>query len=88
MTSSATEIAPRAVDVSTTDHELVVRLADGRTIIIPLAWYPRLLHATGEQRADYRLLEDGEYIHWPQVDEDLTVAGLLRGVRAPQTQAG
>jgi Protein of unknown function (DUF2442) len=88
MTSSATEITPRAADVSTTDDEFVVRLVDGRTIIVPLAWYPRLLHATREQRAEYRLLEDGESIHWPQIDEDLTVAGLLRGVRALQTQAG
>jgi len=73
----------RAADVSTTDDELIVRLVDGRTIIVPLAWYPRLSHASPEQCRDYRLLEDGEYINWPQVDEDLTVAGLLRGTRAP-----
>jgi len=88
MTFSAAEIAPRAVAVSTTDDELVVRLLDGRTIIVPLAWYPRLLHATSEQRAEVRLLEDGEYIRWPEIDEDLTVAGLLRGARAPQKRAG
>lgn len=68
--------------MSTTDDDLIVHLVDGRTIIVPLAWYPRLLHATAEQRREYRLLGDGEYIHWPQVDEDLTVAGLLRGDRA------
>jgi hypothetical protein len=88
MTTSATETTPRATDVSTTDDELIVHLADGRTIIVPLSWYPRLLNANAEQRRDYRLLGDGEYIHWPQVDEDLTVAGLLRGTPAPQKSRG
>jgi hypothetical protein len=86
MTSSAIDTAPRANDVSTTETDLVVHLADGRTIIVPLAWYPRLLGASAEQRADYRLIGDGEYIHWPQVDEDLTVSGLLRGTPAPTTR--
>jgi Protein of unknown function (DUF2442) len=53
MTSSAIEIAPRATEVSTTDDELIVHLADGRTIIVPLDWYPRLLHASSEQRKDF-----------------------------------
>ena len=70
--------------MSTNDDGLIVGLVDGRTIIVPLAWYPRLLNATAEQRREYRLLGDGEYIQWPQVDEDLTVAGLLRGDRAPR----
>ena len=88
MTSSAIETAPRATNVSTTGTELVVHLADGRTIIVPLAWYPRLLSASVEQRGDYRLIGDGEYIHWPQIDEDLTVSGLLRGTPAPTKRAG
>ena len=88
MTSSAIENAPRASDVSTTADELVVHLTDGRTIIVPLAWYPRLLHATPEQRRDLRIIGDGEYIHWPQVDEDLTVSGLLRGTPAPHQASG
>ena len=88
MTSSALETAARAKDVSTTETELVVHLADGRTIIVPLEWYPRLNRATAEQRARYRLIGDGEYIHWPDVDEDLSVSGLLRGTRAPQQRAG
>jgi hypothetical protein len=88
MTTSATDTAPRAIAVSTTDADLIVQLADGRTIIVPLAWYPRLLNASAEQRADYRLTGDGEYINWPQVDEDLTVSGLLRGTPAPKKQAG
>jgi len=88
MTSSALETAARARDVSTTETELIVHLADGRTIIVPLEWYPRLHRATAEQRAQYRLIGDGEYINWPDVDEDLSVSGLLRGTRAPQQQAG
>jgi hypothetical protein len=85
MTTSAIDTAPRATDVSFSTNELIVHLADGRTIIVPLNWYPRLLDATPEQRAEYRLIGDGEYINWPQVDEDLTVAGLLRGTPAPNS---
>lgn len=88
MTSSAIEAGPRATEVSTTESELLVRLADGRTIIVPLTWYPRLFNATSEQRAQYELLGDGEFIHWPQIDEDLTVRGLLRGTPAPQKTGG
>ncbi len=83
MTSSAIENVPRATEVSTTDEDLIVHLADGRTIIVPLHWYPRLLNATEEERRDFRILEDGEYLRWPQIDEDLTVTGLLRGTPAP-----
>jgi hypothetical protein len=65
--------------VQVTDDELTVVLADGRRISAPLAWFPRLLRATPEQRADWELLGDGEGIHWPSADEDLSVSGLLRG---------
>lgn len=88
MTTSAVENVPRATDVSTTDDELTVHLADGRTIIVPLRWYPRLQNATEEQRREFRLIGDGEYIHWPQIDEDLTVSGLLRGTPAPKPKNG
>jgi hypothetical protein len=88
MSTSAIENVPRASEVSTTTDELIVHLTDGRTIIVPLAWYPKLLHATPEQRRDLRIIGDGEYIHWPQIDEDLTVSGLLRGTRGPQQRAG
>ena len=88
MASSAIENVPRASDVTTTADELIVHLADGRTIIVPLAWYPRLLHATSEQRKDLRIIGEGEYIHWPQIDEDLTVSGLLRGTPAPSKRGG
>ena len=87
MTSSTVENVPRATDVSATAEELIVHLADGRTIIVPLAWYPRLLHATPDERQDFRIIGDGEYINWPRIDEDLTVAGLLRGTPAPPYRA-
>lgn len=78
--------APLAEDVRVTSDELVVRLVDGRTISVPLAWFPRLLHATADERANFELLGDGEGIHWPAIDEDLSVAELLRGNRAPQAR--
>jgi hypothetical protein len=70
-----------AHEVRVSDDELIVLLTDGRTITVPLAWFPRLLHGTSEQRAQFELLGDGEGIHWPLLDEDISVAGLLRGVR-------
>ena len=83
MSSLVVEARPRAVEVSVTDDELRVVLADGRALSVPLAWFPRLLHATSSERQRFELLGDGEGIHWPDVDEDLSVAGLLRGTPAP-----
>ena len=74
---------PRAVGASVSEDELSVELADGRRLSVPLAWFPRLLHATAEQRGNWQLLGDGQGLHWPEVDEDLSVAGLLRGAGAP-----
>lgn len=82
MTSFAVETNPRAVDVAVTDDELVVHLADGRTVSVPLTWFPRLLHASAGERANVRIIGDGEYFNWPALDEDLSVSGLLRGTRA------
>jgi len=70
------------MNVSVTQDELIVDLEDGRRIATPLAWFPLLLHATDAERQEWELLGDGEIIHWPQVDEDLSVAGLLRGTPA------
>jgi hypothetical protein len=70
--------------VKFTEDTLGVDLVDGRTIIVPLAWYPRLLHATPEQRANWRVAGAGFGIHWPEIDEDLSTDGLLRGLRAPR----
>src|SRR6266516_4273773 len=72
-----------ARSVAVSDDELKVTLADGRTIIVPLVWFPRLLQAKPAARERWELLGDGEGIHWPDIDEDLSVAGLLAGLRAP-----
>jgi uncharacterized protein YjbJ (UPF0337 family) len=69
-------------EVRVTDDELVVALADGRTLSVPLVWYPSLLNASAAQRSDWELIGDGEGIHWPQIDEDLSAEGLLRGIPA------
>jgi hypothetical protein len=91
MHSFPPESAARAHDITVTDDELIVALVDGRRIAVPLVWYPRLLNATPPQRAHWQLLGGGEGIHWPDVDEDLSVAGLLRGapsVEYRRAQAG
>ena len=66
-----------------TASELTVDLVDGRRLSVPLEWYPRLLRAKRAERKNWRLMGDGEGIHWPDVDEDLSVEGLLRGSPAP-----
>lgn len=73
----------RVSDVRCTDESLIVDLMDGRTISVPLAWYPRLANATPEQRAEWQTCGGGYGIHWPQIDEDLSTEGLLRGASAP-----
>lgn len=73
----------RAKFVEFTDDTLSVGLMDGRTITVPLAWYPRLLAATPEQKKNWRLIGGGYGIHWEEVDEDLSTEGLLRGEPAP-----
>jgi hypothetical protein len=76
------------MEVIVTDDELTVHLVDGRRVSAPLVWYPRLLHATRDQRGEWELIGEGEGIHWPQIDEDLSIAGILRGTRAPQLKRG
>jgi len=73
----------QGVSLSFADDELTCELADGRTITVPLSWYPRLLRATEAERNDFQWLGNGYGIHWPQIDEDLTIAGFLRGDMAP-----
>jgi Protein of unknown function (DUF2442) len=72
----------RVVQVNFSDDEMSVRLMDGRTITVPLAWYPRLLNATPEQRSHWEIAGGGFGLHWPDIDEDLSTAGLLRGAPA------
>jgi len=74
----------RVKNVRCTKDTLRVDLLDGRTIIVPLAWYPRLLHATPQQRNNWQVAGGGYGIHWPDIDEDLSVEGLLRGLPAPR----
>jgi hypothetical protein len=79
MTSSGPEARPLARRVEVTDDELRVELADGRRLSVPLVWFPRLVSASPEARVAFELLGDGEGIHWPDADEDISVAGLLIG---------
>lgn len=71
-------------DISFAEDTLSVDLIDGRTITVPLVWYPRLLRATPEQRANWQICGGGYGIHWPDTDEDLSTEGLLRGAPAPR----
>lgn len=76
----------RAQQVAVTDDFLEVDLVDGRSITAPLAWYPRLLHATVQERDNWRLIGDGVGIHWSELDEDLSVEGLLLGRPSAESQ--
>src|SRR5262245_54904946 len=87
MNTSERRPGERVRGVRFTEDVLVVDLLDGRTISVPLVWYPRLLSATPEQRANWRLAGGGFGIHWPDVDEDLSTDGLLRGAPAPRGSA-
>ncbi len=82
MNTSTVEARPLAREVEVTDTELRVVLADGRRLAVPLAWFPKLDGATSQERQQWELLGDGEGIHWPGPDEDLSVAGLLAGAPA------
>jgi hypothetical protein len=88
MAFSVTDIEPLATEVRATEHELLVDLADGRSISVPLVWFPRLLHATAQERLHFELIGDGEGIHWPDVDEDISVRGLLLGMPSVEYQRG
>ena len=78
MATSAAELRSDVVGVEVTETALKFRLADGREVAAPLSWFPRLQNASAEQRATWRLIGDGEGVHWPEVDEDVAVATLLR----------
>ncbi len=84
MTTSDIRPGERVKDVRFTEESLSVDLLDGPAITVPLAWYPRLLHATPEQRADWQICGGGYGIHWTQVDEDLSTEGMLRGAPVPR----
>ena len=88
MSTSGTELREAvAQGVTANDEALIVDLADGRTITVPLAWFPRLAHGTSAERANWRLIGGGVGIHWPDLDEDISVESLLAGRRSGETQA-
>ena len=77
----------RAQHVTVTEDTLTVELVDGRTVTVPVTWYPRLAHGTLAERGHWRLIGEGEGIHWPDLDEDISIEGLLAGRRSGETQA-
>jgi hypothetical protein len=80
MTTSATDtVFPLATAVVVTEDALIVDLNDGRTVSVPLAWYPRLLHASTAERNNWRLIALGEGMHWPDLEEDISVASIIAG---------
>ena len=87
MNTSVSKLQPaKALTVNVTDDTLTVDLADGRTLSVPLAWYPRLLHGTLEERRNWRLIGGGVGINWPDMDEDISIEGLLLGNRSGESQ--
>jgi hypothetical protein len=88
MTSLTTEPLelPQMQQVTITDDTLSVDLSDGRTIAVPLAWYPRLLNATVAERYNWRFIASGEGIHWPQLDEDISIKNLILGQPSGESQ--
>jgi hypothetical protein len=85
--STAISVEPRVKTVLVADDRITFELVDGRTVSVPLAWSWRLSNATVEQRNHYELIGDGQGVHWPEVDEDLSAQGMLTGVpaRRPKT---
>jgi hypothetical protein len=77
MSILASKVSSDVMDVQVLDAELIVHLSDGRTVSAPLAWFPRLLHGTAEQRKNWRLIGKGIGIHWPDLDEDISIRSLL-----------
>ena len=87
MTTLAIEIRmASAQNVQVNDEALIVDLSDGRTVSVPLAWFPRLLHGTPEERNNWRLIGDGEGIHWHDLDEDISVENLIAGKSSGESQ--
>ena len=88
MTTSATETTlPRASAAMVTDDTLTVDLVDGRSVSVPLTWYPRLLHGSPEERRKWQLIARGEGIHWPDLDEDISVSSLIAGRPSQESAA-
>ncbi len=87
MTTLAIELRMvSAQNVQVTDEALIVDLSDGHTVSVPLAWFPRLMHGTPAERSKWRLIGDGEGIHWPDLDEDISVENLILGKPSGESQ--
>src|SRR5438876_2791141 len=86
MTTLVLETDPVAVNVKVVGHNLVVDLADGRSLSVPLAWYPRLLHGTEAEQQEWHLLGDGYAIEWPSLDEHIGIEGLVAGRRSGESE--
>ena len=87
MNTLAVEIRiPEALDVLVTDDTLSVDLSDGRSISVPIAWFPRLLHSTEQERNNWRVIGKGQGIHWEDIDEDISIEGLLAGKPSGESQ--
>ena len=87
MNSLETEIEePKAKSIKISDDSLSVDLFDGRTIIVPLLWYPRLWHGSNEERNNFELIDEGSIIHWPDLDEDLSLSGIVAGRKSGESQ--
>jgi hypothetical protein len=87
MTISANDISAQARHVSVTDDSIIVDLTDGRTISVPIGWYPRLANATGAERKNFRMIGSGRGIHWEDLDEDVSVENLLLGRGSGESSA-
>jgi len=87
MNTLAIEISKSLIEsVSFTEDSLIADLSDGRTITLPLAWYPRLTHATGKERENWRVIGRGEGIHWPELDEDISIENIIIGRPSGENQ--
>ncbi len=87
VSSLVLEIQEARAESATIDEDsLTVNLVDSRTVIAPLAWYPRLWHGSSEERSRFKIIGDGTLIHWPELDEDLSVAGILAGRKSGESQ--
>jgi hypothetical protein len=86
MNTLTLEIEPVVIEVSVTNEKLNIELADGRSITIPLEWYPRLKYGTAKERANWHLLGDGYAIEWPELDEHIGIEGILAGRRSSESK--
>lgn len=85
--SASARSIPLARSVRVTESNLEIDLTDGRTITVPVSWYPRLLHASATEREHWRLIGNGEGVHWPDLDEDIRVESVLAGRRSDESEA-